>query len=112
MNLAALSVVRHRLQVGTPLPFNVRAADRTLLLARGQQVADEAQLRVARQTLETREEGFRLLKRVPRLNQPRMRHSQRNRQERMRGKPERKKPPRSPAKFLSRKVDRLIAPKA
>ncbi len=44
MNLAALSVVRHRLQVGTPLPFNVRAADRTLLLARGQQVADEAQL--------------------------------------------------------------------
>ncbi len=44
MNLTALSVVRHRLQVGAPLPFNVRNADRTLLLAAGQRVQDEAQL--------------------------------------------------------------------
>lgn len=38
MQFAALHSVKHRLQVGAPLPFNVRDADRTLLLARGQQV--------------------------------------------------------------------------
>lgn len=38
MQYAALHTVKHRLQVGAPLPFNVRDADRTLLLARGQQV--------------------------------------------------------------------------
>lgn len=44
MNLTALSVVRHRIRVGLPLPFNVRNADRTLLLARGQTVDSEEQL--------------------------------------------------------------------
>jgi HD-GYP domain-containing protein (c-di-GMP phosphodiesterase class II) len=44
MQLAALSTVKHRIRLGVPLPFNVRDADRTLLLARGQQVADERQL--------------------------------------------------------------------
>jgi HD-GYP domain-containing protein (c-di-GMP phosphodiesterase class II) len=44
MQLAALSTVKHRIRLGVPLPFNVRDADRTLLLARGQHVADERQL--------------------------------------------------------------------
>lgn len=44
MNFTALSFVRNRVQVGTPLPFNVRNADRTLLLARGQRVESAAQL--------------------------------------------------------------------
>ena len=30
--------VKHRVHLGAPLPFNVRHADQTLLLARGQQV--------------------------------------------------------------------------
>ncbi len=38
MQFAELSTVKHRVRVGAPLPFNVRDADRTLLLARGQQV--------------------------------------------------------------------------
>ena len=38
MQFAELSTVRHRLRLGVPLPFNVRDADKTLLLARGQQV--------------------------------------------------------------------------
>ncbi len=38
MQYADLSVVKHRLHLGAPLPFNVRNADKTLLLARGQQV--------------------------------------------------------------------------
>ncbi len=44
MHYAELSTVKHRIQLGAPLPFNVRNADRTLLLARGQQVGDAAQL--------------------------------------------------------------------
>lgn len=44
MQLVALSDVRHRLHLGAPLPFNVRDADRTLLLARGQQVDNHEQL--------------------------------------------------------------------
>lgn len=44
MHFAALDTVKHRLRVGAPLPFNVRDADRTLLLARGQQVDTESQL--------------------------------------------------------------------
>jgi HD-GYP domain-containing protein (c-di-GMP phosphodiesterase class II) len=38
MQFAELSAVKHRLQLGAPLPFNVRNADKTLLLARGQRV--------------------------------------------------------------------------
>jgi HD-GYP domain-containing protein (c-di-GMP phosphodiesterase class II) len=45
MQLTALSAVSHRIQVGEPLPFNVRSNDRTLLLARGQPVASSEQLR-------------------------------------------------------------------
>jgi len=44
MQLTALSTVKHRIQVGAPLPFNVRDADQTLLLARGQQVGSTDQL--------------------------------------------------------------------
>ena len=44
MQLTALSAVRHRIRVGEPLPFNVRNADQTLLLARGQPVGTEEQL--------------------------------------------------------------------
>lgn len=45
MQLAALSSVKHRIQVNTPLPFNVHGADKTLMLARGQRVESEAQLK-------------------------------------------------------------------
>lgn len=44
MSFAQLSVVKHRIQVGVPLPFNVRNSDRTLLLARGQRVESTDQL--------------------------------------------------------------------
>ena len=44
MQLAELSSVKHRVQLGAPLPFNVRNADKTLLLARGQQVDSADQL--------------------------------------------------------------------
>ncbi|MDP3084795.1 MAG: HD domain-containing phosphohydrolase [Rubrivivax sp.] len=44
MQVTALSVVKQRIQVGVPLPFNVRNADKTLLLARGQTVGSQAQL--------------------------------------------------------------------
>lgn len=44
MQYAALATVKHRLRVGAPLPFNVRSADKTLLLARGQQVDTDSQL--------------------------------------------------------------------
>ncbi len=44
MQLIPLESIKHRLRVGTPLPFNVRQADRTLLLARGQVVASTAQM--------------------------------------------------------------------
>jgi HD-GYP domain-containing protein (c-di-GMP phosphodiesterase class II) len=38
MQFSQLASVKHRLAVGKPLPFNVRNADHTLLLARGQVV--------------------------------------------------------------------------
>jgi hypothetical protein len=44
MPFAELSAVKHRLKLGAPLPFNVRNADRTLLLARGQKVESPEQL--------------------------------------------------------------------
>ncbi len=44
MQLATLATVKNRILLGTPLPFNVRNADRTLLLARGQQVQSQAHL--------------------------------------------------------------------
>ncbi len=44
MQLAALATVKNRILLGSPLPFNVRNADRTLLLARGQQLTSQAQL--------------------------------------------------------------------
>ncbi len=44
MQLTALSVVKHRIRVGEALPFNVRNADGTLLLALGQRVETAAQL--------------------------------------------------------------------
>ena len=44
MQFAELSTVKHRVQLGVPLPFNVRHADTTLLLARGQQIASQDQL--------------------------------------------------------------------
>ncbi|EGJ09829.1 HD-GYP domain-containing protein [Rubrivivax benzoatilyticus] len=44
MSYTALATVAHRIQVGQPLPFNVRNADLTLLLARGHRVATPAQL--------------------------------------------------------------------
>jgi HD-GYP domain-containing protein (c-di-GMP phosphodiesterase class II) len=44
MQFAELSTVKHRVRLGAPLPFNVRDADKTLLLARGQQVESQDQL--------------------------------------------------------------------
>lgn len=44
MPYAELSSVKHRVRPGAPLPFNVRDADRTLLLARGQLVENTEQL--------------------------------------------------------------------
>ena len=44
MPYAELSSVQHRLQLGEPLPFNVRDADHTLLLARGQALHSAEQL--------------------------------------------------------------------
>jgi HD-GYP domain-containing protein (c-di-GMP phosphodiesterase class II) len=44
MQFAQLSMVKQRVMVGNPLPFNVRDADRSLLLARGQVVVDHAQM--------------------------------------------------------------------
>jgi hypothetical protein len=44
MQLAALATVAHRIRPGAPLPFNVRHADSTLLLARGQVVRDAGHL--------------------------------------------------------------------
>ncbi|MDE2566111.1 MAG: hypothetical protein KGL50_10000 [Burkholderiales bacterium] len=44
MPLADLSTVKHRVQLGSPLPFHVRDGHGKLLLARGQVVASEAQL--------------------------------------------------------------------
>jgi hypothetical protein len=36
MQFTPLTVVQHRVEIGAPLPFNIRDADGTLLLARGQ----------------------------------------------------------------------------
>jgi HD-GYP domain-containing protein (c-di-GMP phosphodiesterase class II) len=44
MQFAQLATVKHRVAVGRPLPFNVRNADHTLLLARGQVVHTVDQL--------------------------------------------------------------------
>jgi hypothetical protein len=44
MQYTALSTVKQRIKIGAPLPFNVRNADKTLLLARGQQVMTHEQL--------------------------------------------------------------------
>ena len=44
MPYAELSSVKHRVQPGAPLPFNVRDADRTLLLARGQMIETDEHL--------------------------------------------------------------------
>ena len=44
MQLVNLEAIRHRVQVGIPLPFNVRLSDETLLLARGQVLSDEDEL--------------------------------------------------------------------
>ena len=44
MQLIPLEVVRHQVHVGVPLPFSVRLADSTLLLARGQVVGSTAQM--------------------------------------------------------------------
>jgi hypothetical protein len=44
MPYAELSTVKHRVQAGVELPFNVRDADGTLLLARGHRVESQAQL--------------------------------------------------------------------
>ncbi len=45
MHFAELSTIQHRVHLGAPLPFNVRDADHTLLLARGQRVQTQEQLR-------------------------------------------------------------------
>ena len=44
MQFAELATVKSRVQVGAPLPFNIRHADTTLLLARGQQIDSQQQL--------------------------------------------------------------------
>ena len=44
MQFSQLETVKHRLTVGQPLPFNVRNADHTLLLARGQVVGTTEQM--------------------------------------------------------------------
>ena len=44
MQFSQLSTVKHRVLVGTPLPFNVRDVDRTLLLARGQVIGSHDQM--------------------------------------------------------------------
>ena len=44
MQLAALATVKNRIVLGRPLPFNVRSADRTLLLARGHRLESAEQL--------------------------------------------------------------------
>jgi HD-GYP domain-containing protein (c-di-GMP phosphodiesterase class II) len=44
MQFVELSTVKHRVRLGAPLPFNVRDANRTLLLARGQPLESTEQL--------------------------------------------------------------------
>ena len=43
MQCSPLSLVQQRIQLGAPLPFNIRDHDQTLLLARGQRVQDAGQ---------------------------------------------------------------------
>lgn len=44
MRVCSLSAVKNRIVLGQPLPFSVRDSARMLLLARGQVIADEAQM--------------------------------------------------------------------
>ena len=44
MQTTDLAAVKHRIRLGMPLPFNVRDADKTLLLARGQVLISNDQL--------------------------------------------------------------------
>lgn len=44
MQFSELSTVKHRVVLGAPLPFNVRDADHTLLLARGKVIASAEQM--------------------------------------------------------------------
>jgi HD-GYP domain-containing protein (c-di-GMP phosphodiesterase class II) len=44
MQFSQLSAVKHRVVPGRPLPFNIRNADHTLLLARGQMVGSHEQM--------------------------------------------------------------------
>lgn len=44
MECSPLTAVKQRIKVGLPLPFNIRNADGTLLLARGQVISTEDQL--------------------------------------------------------------------
>ena len=44
MRYSPLATVRHRITFGAPIPFNIRNADHTLLLARGQVVRDLDQM--------------------------------------------------------------------
>ncbi len=44
MRFCSLSSVKNRITLGQPLPFSVRDSERMLLLARGQVIADQAQL--------------------------------------------------------------------
>jgi HD-GYP domain-containing protein (c-di-GMP phosphodiesterase class II) len=46
MPFIPLESVKHRVQVGSPLPFNVRHIDQTLLLARGQIIDSHEQLNI------------------------------------------------------------------
>ena len=44
MKFSPLSALKHRVVLGQPLPFNIRNADQTLLLARGQMVDSQEQM--------------------------------------------------------------------
>lgn len=44
MQYSPLALVKHRIRLGGPVPFNIRGDDNRLLLARGQIIHDEAQL--------------------------------------------------------------------
>lgn len=53
-----------QVQVGRPLPFNIRDADRTLLLATGQVIASEAQIQALRQRGALTDDGVPVRTRV------------------------------------------------
>ena len=44
MQFSQLSAVKHRVVLGQPLPFNIRNADHTLLLARGHMLGSHEQM--------------------------------------------------------------------